>query len=933
MQVGTQLAEGSELHAWRRFLAGATRWLSVLLLGSAAICWVAANWPALDKTTRFAGAQALLAVCALAAAWVGLRLRTTPDTRRRTAGAVLALAGLVLGALLALLGQTYQTGADTWELFAIWALLLLPWALAAGSQAVWLLWVLVLNMAALLWLGEHLFSWWVALSGPGFPSLVLAALNLLLLAGWEWAAHHWQAGTRVGPRVLASLAVGVLVLALMVGDYIIQGLGTYTGLAWAAVTAGLGLYYQRIRRDLVILAMLAGGVICVSLRVAGEWLLRLEPGVWVTLPLAGLLMAEAVWAARWLRRLGARPVMRPADAAIAGEGSADAEPAGPSAGLPVEATAAPAVPPMEVAGGLPPAPVVPATPAADTVTATATDTGTVGAESPPASLPADKLPGSPVIALSDAPAGRPETPWYVHALLGMSAWLATLLLLLFLALSGLIASREGALVTGLALCTIAVVVLRGQATPFWRQCARAIGFAGQILIAFGLYDATSLTGACLFVLGVGAAVYALAPDTLLRFLSGWMMALASAGLVWRGLAPGLENDRDMLDLLLREDALRATFIWLPVTVAGAWLAAVSFWLSHWRLPPSRVGRLDPLGWAYAMAVQASVWLAGGVSAPQWPSLWHLHPATAVLTAAGALLPALVGAAMLWPRRGRLPATLVYGLPLALLVLAVFWLPSPGIAFALTWMLLGFGLRKPRLTIFGILGLLSYLLLYYYQLEVPLLHKGAWLAGAGALMLLLYGLARCLPRPDRAPAPAREPVTRHQRWRMAAVLGGLVLILVVANGGIWQRERLLASGRVAILELAPVDPRSLMQGDYMALSFEAGRDVQRLSQDDATQGGEGPGLFARTEGYVVLAPDAQGVARAVRIQDMPQPRSGNEIVLRYRVRPDGVRIVTNAYFFPEGQAEHYAAARYGEIRVDDRGTGLLVRMLDAQLEPL
>ncbi|ARP93006.1 GDYXXLXY domain-containing protein [Bordetella genomosp. 13] len=873
MQVDTQKRAGSELHTWRQFLARATLGLGVLLLGSGVICWVAANWPALDKVQRFAGAQALLAVCALAAAWLGLRLRADAEVRRRTAGAVLALAGLLLGALLALVGQTYQTGADTWELFAAWAVLLLPWALAAASQAVWLLWVLVLNVAAALWLGEHLFTWWVAFSGPGFPSLMIAAMNLLLLAAWELAARHWHAGTRVGPRVLVALALGVLVLALMVGEYIIMGLGTYTGLAWLATTLGLGLYYQRARRDLVILAMLAAGAICVSLRVVGEWLLRLEPGIWAALPLAALLMGEAVLAARWLRRV-AGTTARPADP----------EPAGVSAGNAVE--------PAEGA--------------------------------------------APVIALAE-PAGtrRPETPWYIYGLLGLSAWLATLLLLLFLGVSGLIESREGALVVGLVMCAGAVAVLRSARAPFWRQCATALGFAGQILVAFGLYDSASLGGASLFVLVLGVAVYALAPDTLLRFLSGWMMALAAAGLVWRALVPDVGPGNDMFELLLDVDVLRATFVWLPVAVAGAWTAAAAFWTGH-RLAPPRQRKLDPLGWSFAIAVQAMVWMAGGVTVMQLPVLWSLHPSTAVLTVAGALLPAVAALLVLWERRALLTRTLVWGVPLALLVLALFWLPSPGIAFALTWMLLGFGLAKPRLAIFGVLALLSYLLIYYYQLEVPLLQKAGWLATAGLMMFALRGMVWLVPhvmRTQTTAPPAMQRPTSAQRWRAAAVLGGLMLALAAANGNIWQRERLLASGRVAILELAPVDPRSLMQGDYMALRFAAGSEIDRLRDADFARSMEEGTRFVRTEGYVVLAPDARGVAQAVRIQDETQPRADHELVLRYRVRPEGVRIVTNAYFFPEGQARHFEAARYGEIRVDEHGTGLLVRMLDEQLQPL
>ena len=226
----------------------------------------------MSKVQRFAGAQALLAVCALAAAWAGLRLRTAAGARGAIPGALLALAGILLGALLALLGQTYQTGADTWELFAWWAVLLLPWALAAASQAVWLLWTLVVNVAMVLWLGERVFSWWGLLGATYLPALIVAGLNLVILAVWELAARRWRASTLVGPRLLAALAIGALVMSTMYTDLFIgRSYGSTTGsIAWLAVTLGLGFYYQKVRRDLVILAMLAAGVICVSLRVVGN---------------------------------------------------------------------------------------------------------------------------------------------------------------------------------------------------------------------------------------------------------------------------------------------------------------------------------------------------------------------------------------------------------------------------------------------------------------------------------------------------------------------------------------------------------------------------------------------------------------------------------------------------------------------------------------
>lgn len=876
MQVGIERQVGSELHAWRQFLARSTLWLGVLLLGSAAICWVAANWQDMTKIQRFAGTQGLLALTALAAAWTGLRLRATPGVRRSIPGALLALAGILLGALLALLGQTYQTGADTWELFAWWAVLLLPWALVAASQAVWLLWALVTNVALVLWLGERAFAWWLIFGGPQVASLIVAAWNLLLLLGWELAARRWRASTLIGPRVLAALVVTPLVVALMFGDFMLRGLGSVNSLAWIAVTLGLGFFYQRGRRDLVILAMLAAGAICVSLRIVGEWLLRLEPGVWAALPLAALLMAEGVWAARWLRGLAQPP-------RVAAAAPADAEPAAASAGN--------AVDPAEA--------------------------------------------GEPVAQVAPPAVPHTEPPWYVQCILGLSAWLATLLLLVFVAFSGIINSEEGALVAGLVLCAAGVAVLRSDAGPFWRQCGTAMAFAGQILIIYGMSSSTSFASACLFVLLMATAVYALGPDVILRFLSGGLIALAGAGLIWRILAPELLRE-DMIDSLLYLDMARAAFIWLPIAVTGAWATAVILTLAH-RLGGKRGHALQPLAWAFLLSVQGMVWLASGLSVLQLPAMWQLHPQTALLVCAGAVLPAAAAMAVLWPRRHVLTPGVIWGVPIALLLLALFWLPSPGVGFALAWLLLGFGLNQLGVTIFGVLSLLAYLGVYYYQLDVPLLQKALWLGGGAVLLFVLRVLVWLVPRLMRTQDPSRRaplpPVSPALRWRTLAILGGLALVLVVANGSIWQREKLLASGKVVILELAPVDPRSLMQGDYMALNFAAGREVTRLRLGGERQDTEDSVMGGASDGYVMLTGDSRGVYQPVRIQTDARPHGDGEVPLRYRVRDNQVRIVTNAYFFPEGQAKRYEVAKFGELRVAENGEALLVRMLGEDLQPL
>ena len=55
-------------------------------------------------------------------------------------------------------------------------------------------------------------------------------------------------------------------------------------------------------------------------------------------------------------------------------------------------------------------------------------------------------------------------------------------------------------------------------------------------------------------------------------------------------------------------------------------------------------------------------------------------------------------------------------------------------------------------------------------------------------------------------------------RLAVVLAGLVVILGLTNWDIAQKRTAIADGEPLLLELRPVDPRSLLQGDYMALAL-------------------------------------------------------------------------------------------------------------------
>ena len=165
-------------------------------------------------------------------------------------------------------------------------------------------------------------------------------------------------------------------------------------------------------------------------------------------------------------------------------------------------------------------------------------------------------------------------------------------------------------------------------------------------------------------------------------------------------------------------------------------------------------------------------------------------------------------------------------------------------------------------------------------------------------------------------------------RLVVVIAGLALLIVV-NLAIHSRERLLDEGRLVLLELAPVDPRSLMQGDYMALRFKVAGDA--FPRAAFRLSGEQEGAPA-SNGYLVLALDARGVGAFRRVDD-DAPLAVDEVRMRYRIRGGLPKFGTNAYFFQEGHGADYAKARFGAFRVAPDGEAILTALRDADLREL
>jgi uncharacterized membrane-anchored protein len=130
----------------------------------------------------------------------------------------------------------------------------------------------------------------------------------------------------------------------------------------------------------------------------------------------------------------------------------------------------------------------------------------------------------------------------------------------------------------------------------------------------------------------------------------------------------------------------------------------------------------------------------------------------------------------------------------------------------------------------------------------------------------------------------------------------------------KKEELLKDGQLVLFELAPVDPRSLMQGDYMTLRYKISEDIhsEKISK----------------RGYCVIQLNRSGVANRIRFQKDLTPLNKGEYLVEY-TSPDHwkINIGAESYFFQEGQAKKFEKAKYGGVKIDKNGNSLLIGLFD------
>jgi len=157
-------------------------------------------------------------------------------------------------------------------------------------------------------------------------------------------------------------------------------------------------------------------------------------------------------------------------------------------------------------------------------------------------------------------------------------------------------------------------------------------------------------------------------------------------------------------------------------------------------------------------------------------------------------------------------------------------------------------------------------------------------------------------------------------KLAPFLIGLLLLIGI-NYAIWNNEKILQEGETIFLELVPVDPRSLMQGDYMRLAFAIEREISK--EKDKTKQSQSK------SGRLIIQTNDQGIAHYIDVyQDQPLKQSQKTIRYTKSNRWNRrINIQPRSYFFQEGHRSIYQNAKYGVFKYKGPHSYLLFALAD------
>jgi len=237
---------------WAGFLNLLLPGLGVSLALSGIIFFFAYNWAAMHKFVKLGMVEGAIALSIAVAVW--------PRVPALIKNIALAAASVLVGALFAVFGQIYQTGADAYDFFLGWTMFVAIWVLVSGFAPLWLLGLALVNTSVFLYSEQVAENW-----SPQTAYNILFIINTLAAVIVEIRSLKADAGKRPQwfiqtSAIAAIVAITISIVFSIFGSAVMEGVAAFllgliglgTGMAYGFKTKSI-FYISSISFSVIVI--------------------------------------------------------------------------------------------------------------------------------------------------------------------------------------------------------------------------------------------------------------------------------------------------------------------------------------------------------------------------------------------------------------------------------------------------------------------------------------------------------------------------------------------------------------------------------------------------------------------------------------------------------------------------------------------------------